>query len=230
LKSEAKSSSGENAGWLTEGDKIAVTVNIPTDGKYEVRYSIMPLYDDVKVNIKVGRKSSEKLDIVLPRDNAFGNIKRVCKNPFLLSKGKNNLMLEVQEGKCYVDLIEIVPESEIKGTPDYFVYTYWHGVLKKPKSNWVSSSLSFAVTDDSLYIMQRGRFGNDMSIKDFKADEPDDNKYTLTIFDNTGKAMLEKRGAMETKVVYIKNLPAGSYFALMSDEKSYFVAKQFIKY
>jgi hypothetical protein len=139
-------------------------------------------------------------------------------------------MLEVTDGNCYVDLIEIVPESEIKGTPDYFVYTYWHGVLKKPISNWVSASLSFAVTDDTLYIMQQGRFGNDMRIKDFAADNADDNNHTLTFFDSKGKMLLEKRGANEINRVDISKLPTGSYFALLSDDKSYFVAKQFVKY
>jgi hypothetical protein len=230
LKSDVKNSLGKNAGWLTKGDKVELSLNIPSDGKYEVRYSIMPLYGDVKVNLKVGKSSSETLEIELPRDNAFGNIKKVCKTPFQLSKGNNKLMLEVTDGNCYVDLIEIVPESEIKGTPDYFVYTYWHGVLKKPISNWVSASLSFAVTDDTLYVMQRGRFGNDMRIKDFAADNADDNNHTLTFFDSKGKMLLEKRGANEINRVDISKLPTGSYFALLSDDKSYFVAKQFVKY
>ena len=189
---------------------------------YSIHYT--KLYD------KVGKTSSEKLNIELPRDNAFGNIKRVCKSAFQLSKGNSKLELEVTEGHCYIDLIEIVPESEIKGTPDYFVYTYWHGVLRKPSSNWVSASLSFAVTDDTLYVMQRGRFGNDMKIKDFSSENSDDNHLTLTIFDNMGKATIEKRGAKEIKMVDIRKLPSGSYFALLSDEKNYWITKQFIKY
>nr|MBP6758970.1 hypothetical protein [Flavobacterium sp.] len=231
LKSYVKNSSGKIAGWLSKGDKVEVTVNVPSTGKYEVRYSIIPLYGNVKVNLKAGKSMSEKLDIELPHDNAFGNIKKVCKSPFLLSGGNNKLVLEVLEGKCYVDLVEIVPESDIKGTPDYFVYTYWHGVLKKPNSNWVSASLSFAVTDSTLYINKRGRFSNDMTLKNFKTDAtPVKEENSVQIFNPVGKSVFDMKSENEISTVAIEKLESDPYFVLISDNKTYWIAKQFVKY
>jgi hypothetical protein len=191
----------------------------------------MPLYGDVKFQIKADNENLEAVSIEIPRDNAYGNIKRVCKNSFNLKKGNQKVSIEITEGNCYPDLIEFVPESDIKGTPEYIVYTYWHGVLRREGSNWKSNSLSFAVTNDSLYIMIRGRFGNDMTIRNFKeAGAGESAKYSVKIIDHSGAVAINLKSEDAIRSVGISRLKAGAYLALISDGNSYWIAKQFIKY
>lgn len=228
---DKKVTSGLNNGWMSKGNKASWTISVPADGKYEVRYSIIPLYGDVKLKLSAENKNEELISIAIPRDNAFNNIKRVCKNSFLLKKGEQKISLEITEGNCYPDLIELVPESEIKGTPDYYVYTYWHGVLKKSDSNWKSNTLSFAVTDDTLFIMMKGRFGNDMSINDFKnAGTAAKAENSVKIFNHAGELVTSLKSAETINSIDISKLPAGAYFALLSDGKEFWIAKQFTKY
>ena len=189
------------------------------------------MYGDVSLNLKIGKNYNEPISISIPRNNAFGNIKRVYPKSIQLNKGEHEFILEVTNGNCYPDLIEIVPETSEKGTPEYYVHTYWHGVLRKSASNWKSNSLSFAVTDDSLYMMQRGKFKNDMLLRNFKEQSEATNQENYVgIYNNLGKAVMEKKSASDIKTLSIQNLPQGAYFNVISDKKTYWIAKQFVKY
>ena len=229
IKNDVKDASAAKNGWLTKGNTAGWVINLPEQDSFEVRFSIMPLYGDVKFNIKTG-KTNLPVTIDIPRNNAFGNIKRVCNNSIFLKQGAQKISLEIKEGNCYPDLIEIVPASAEKGTPEFYVHTYWHGVLRKSKSNWKSASLSFAVTDNTLYINKHGRFENDMTLRNFNdGSEQPKEENSVQIYDHAGKLVIDEKSELEIRTIDIDKIPAGAYFAVISDNKTYWIAKQFVK-
>jgi len=230
LQKQLKDASALKNGWLTKGNKANWSINLPNAGLYEIRYSIMPLYGNVKMNLKTA-KNTIPIAIDIPQNNAFGNIKRVCEGYYNLPAGKQKISLQITEGSCYPDLIEIVTNKEERGTPEYYVHTYWHGVLRKSQSNWKSGSLAFAITDSILYIKKHGRFGNDMSLRNFQTSASQEKESnTVQIFDYSGKLLIDIKSEKEIRSIPIEKLPSAAYFVVISDGKSYWIAKQFVKF
>lgn len=103
--------------------------------------------------------------------------------------------------------------------------------MKKPKSIWVSASLSFAVADSTSYINKRGCFGNDMMLKNFKTDTaPVKEKNSVQIFNLAGKLIFDQKSENEINKIAIEKIESDLYFVVVSDNKTYWIAKQFVKF
>jgi hypothetical protein len=203
------------AGWLEAGSQVSFTLDIPADGEYEIRYGVVPLFGPTTLSYSIGMHNTGPIEVDGLPDNAFRNIKRVFASPLTLAKGKLNVKVSVEEGMCIPDLLEVAPVSDEPGTPEYHVFTHWHGVLRREGSNWKAAELGYSVDEKELHF-----FNPDGSLEG----------HSLSIFNLKGKLQYTSTLGDSSDAISTTRLASGVYTAVLSDRASYSAAKQFIVY
>jgi hypothetical protein len=59
---------------------------------------------------------------------------------------------------------------------------------------------------------------------------PDSAVYRLSVFTHSGKKVLEQEYIGRPDGVDLSGLPSDPYMAVLTDQKTYWIAKQFVKY
>lgn len=211
---------GRECGWLEPKDVIEWSIDVPDSGEFEIRYSLMPIYRSAQVEITDGRISSI-IDLEPPTDNAFGLIKKVAPIHFRLNKGINNFKMIVKKGLVYADLFEIVADSLAPGTDDFVVYTHWHGIIRYGDTNWKSANLNLGVTKDNVKVYNGSR--------QHSGPNAAPEELTIALFDSKGKQLTKQKSGRGFVELPILKLNSAANFVQLTDNKSYWIVKQFIK-
>ena len=205
----------KKSGWLSAGEQLTFTIDLPEPGEYEIRYGVVPIHGPASISISNDYQKSENILVEGIDGNAYRNIKRILPNRALLKKGKQKVRLRVESGTCIPDLLEIVPASEEEGTPEYRVFTHWHGVLRKGPTNWKAAELGYRMENDTVYFSHRR---NDLT------------GHTVSLFDLKGNLVAETTMTGRRTPLPLTGLEGGPYTAVLTDRKSYWAAKQIVIY
>ena len=202
------------AGWLGEGGQVEFTLDVPAAGEYELRYGVVPLFGPATLSYAIGKKRTGSIEVDGLPGNAFRNMKRVYPETFTLDQGSQKVKIRVEKGLCIPDLLEVAPVSDEPGTPEYHVFTHWHGVLRREGSNWKTAELAYGEEAEGLYFGMRGGGLDGCELK---------------VYNLKGKLLISTvlKGR---EPVPLDDLGGGVYTAVISDGSTFSAAKQFIIY
>jgi len=212
---EKEAADALKSGWLGEGDQFSFNIDLPAENEYEIRYGIVPIYGPATLSITAGKNHTGSIEVDAYKNNAFRNIKNVHVENFVFKRGKQKVHVTIEKGQCIPDLLEIVPASEEKGSPEYRVFTHWHGILRKSPTNWKAAELGYSLEKDSITFYNRA--------KSLEGCE-------ISAFDMNGKKVAKNGSGKLLPSLDISNLSPGPHWALITDGSSWWAVKQFVIY
>jgi hypothetical protein len=200
----------KNYGWLTKGDACMFTIDIPENGKFKLRVSLGHLIHAARVNVYIDNQLViEKLDIVPKTDDGNNYIVSTSINAIELSRGNHTIRLEVLKGFCIPDYFEL---SKIDTQND--------------EQKWKADEINMGVTQ--TFLKYNSREAAKINSDERGPETPLDFNE-LHVIDFKGQSYIEKQSAVTDHYLDISALRQQPYFALFTNNSTFWIGKAFVK-
>ncbi|MCG8528955.1 MAG: hypothetical protein MI748_21440 [Opitutales bacterium] len=213
-----------HSGWLKKGENASWTVDLPQPGLYDIKFSVGSGLADASFKCRVANQETDTFEISPITDNGYNFHKLVTQKPVELTAGECTLVLEVTDGICQPDYIEITPHTgEI---PEVDVKVTSVSVMRIAGDDWIGAGLNVGVVPDELRF--NSRHGVVINADERGPREPIPASQ-VSVFDRSGEELIHVRSNDLVRNIDISRIPHGPYLVLFTDRKSFWIAKQIVK-
>jgi hypothetical protein len=213
-----------NSGWLGKGQYASWSVTLPSDGLYDIKISVGNDLESAQYHVEYpgGKTGTFTIDPIT--DNGYNLHKNVTGKPVYLKEGENRLTFMVTNGYCIPDYIEVTPHT---GTIPYVnVEVTSTSVMSVKGDNWVGAGLNIGVVPDEI------RFNSRHGVV-INADERGPTRPVpanqVSLFNHKGERLIMVESEDLVRRIDVSRIPFGPYTMLLTDQKTFWIAKQIIK-
>ncbi|MCU0379273.1 MAG: hypothetical protein MUC78_13545 [Bacteroidales bacterium] len=213
-----------NSGWLFQGEEISWLIDLPSEGKYDIKISAAVDLSAAQFQILFPGGKSDVFTCEPIGDNGYNLHKKVTQSPVTLRKGMNKLTLKVLKGATVPDYIEVTPHNGIIPIVDVKVTSV--SVMNIKGDSWIGAGLNIGVVADELrFNSRRGVVIN----SDERGPVQPLPVNKVVIFKRDGDNYISVESEELVRRIDLSRLPFGPLIVLFTDQKSFWIAKQIIK-